>query len=92
MILDLYTQREITNCFYLVIPLQHDENSIGEYINRAMIIEQLANDVYRGQKSIEDLFDCVEELEIVDIDDYSNQIETNLNHTLVNIYGKQLCN
>lgn len=91
MIIDLFLQRELEDCFFLVVPLHEDNNSIKELAIRATKVERLAQQVIKGQLSFDDFFDCVEDLDL-NMDEYTDQVADGLDNFLVNIYGRKLCN
>jgi len=75
-------RRNLANCFYLHIPLDNSDAEIKELIANVMKVEQFTNSMLDGSLSFEDLLEAVEQF-VPSMDNYVNEVETNLNDALI---------
>jgi hypothetical protein len=82
-IIDPLQRKALADCFYLEIPLINTcDDEITYNIANAMQVESLAAAMLDGLISIEDLLESAEDL-IADMDGYVEEVETNLEQTLL---------
>ena len=77
-IIDPIYQRQVSNSFYLHIPLQGKvDEEIRQLIAHSMHVEQATRLMVEGSIDIEDLLEYVEPV-IPDMDDYIDEVEESL--------------
>lgn len=72
---NLFT-RELSSCFYLVIPCCDDESEFRELLQQAMQVERATAQMMRGEISPDDFLEMVEPA--VPINQYLDEVEENL--------------
>ncbi len=68
--------RELSSCFYLVIPCCDDESEFKDLLQQAMQVERATAQMMKGEISPDDFLDIVEPG--VPIDQYLDEVEENL--------------
>lgn len=88
---DPFMRRGIGGCFYLVIPLAgHEDEEIAAAVANATRVEKAIDAFLDGRLSIEDLLESVEDTGI-DMDQYCDEVESNLTETLSDFQTLQHC-
>lgn len=82
-IIDPFKRKALADCFYLEVPLINtSDDEIAHNIANAIAIEQVTATMLDGSMSMEDLLESVEDL-IVDMDTYVEEVEANLEESLL---------
>jgi K+/H+ antiporter YhaU regulatory subunit KhtT len=80
--IDPLYQRPIASSFYLTIPLDKDPEEIEQLISNAIEIENVVDVMLNGSMTLDELMEAVEPF-VPSIDDYSDEVEGNLEDALV---------
>ncbi len=75
-------RKELGSCFYLQIPLTGSEQEIREFMEYARAVEAATQLMLSGHLSFVDLMECIEPC-VPSIDEYVEEVEENLNESLL---------
>lgn len=75
--MDLNTQRALSSCFYLAVPLAEDTNSLRELIGICMEVEQAVDKMMKGEITPDEFLQATEDF-YPDVDQYIEEVEDNL--------------
>lgn len=84
-IIDPFTRREFGSCFYLVIPICEDDAEFNQLLDDASQVQKSVTSMLNGSMSVEDMLESVESF-IPSMDDYVEEVETNMEQTLIHAY------
>ncbi|MBG1268247.1 hypothetical protein [Nostoc sp. WHI] len=85
-IIDPRAYRELGSCFYLVVPTCKDDAEFAALMADADKICNATKQMLDGSINIEELLEAVEAF-IPDMDDYLEEIEENMEESLIKIYS-----
>ncbi|MBW4480843.1 MAG: hypothetical protein KME54_29420 [Tolypothrix brevis GSE-NOS-MK-07-07A] len=83
--IDSKVYREFGSCFYLVVPICENDDEFNALMEDAKKVEQATTRMLQGSINIEELIESIEGF-VPCIDSYLEEIEDNMNESLIKIY------
>jgi hypothetical protein len=84
-IIDPKIYREFGSCFYLIIPICENDEEFDALMEDAKKVEQATKKMLDGSINIEELIESIEGF-VPSIDSYLEEVEKNMNESLIKIY------
>lgn len=85
-IIDPKVYKEFGNCFYLIIPTCKDDAEFDALMADADKVCNATKKMLEGSINVEELLEIIESF-VPDIDNYIDEIEENMEESLIKIYS-----